>query len=155
MTRIGLLKDVGSQRRDLGLKSTKPQASFLDTTSMACIHHRKMAQAPALELCHAHHWERKPHCTTSSAPRSTSARMCACGLNTSMVPEDGAYASTTVALRTVHSAGAYAHPPAAGGQPLPLLAQHQAFFATLQPAIQLANPASQSYGSEDVTHPPP
>merc|ERR1719499_2711488 len=48
-----------------------------------------------------------------------------------------------------------AHPPAAGGQPLPLLAQHQAFFATLQPAIQLANPASQSYGSEDVTHPPP
>merc|ERR1712051_829237 len=74
----------------------------------------------------------------SSASRSTSARTCACGLNTSMVPEDGAYASTTVALRTIHSAGAYAHPPAAGGQPLPLLAQHQAFFATLQPAIQLA-----------------
>merc|ERR1712183_152946 len=91
----------------------------------------------------------------SSASRSTSARVSTCGLNTSMVPEDGAYASTTVALRTIHSAGAYAHPPAAGGQPLPLLAQHQAFFATLQPAIQLANPASQSYGSEDVTHPPP
>merc|ERR1719499_2462330 len=91
----------------------------------------------------------------SSASRSNSARMCASGLNMSMVPEDGADASTTVAHRTTHSASAYAHPPAAGGQPLPLLAQHQAFLATLQPAIQFANPASQSYGSEDVTHPPP
>merc|ERR1712051_592856 len=134
MTRIGLLKDVGSQRRDLGLKSTKPQASFLDTTSIACIHHRKMAQAPALELCHAHHRERKPHWTTFiSPPRHERALM-------GSTRRWCAYASTTVALRTIHSAGAYAHPPAAGGQPLPLLAQHQAFFATLQPAIQLANP---------------
>merc|ERR1712173_60777 len=91
----------------------------------------------------------------ASASRSTLARIRARGLNMSMVPEDGAYASTTAALGPVHQACAYAHPPAAGGQPLPLLAQHQAFFATLQPAIQLANPASQSYGSEDVTHPPP
>merc|ERR1712190_654205 len=89
----------------------------------------------------------------SSASRSTSARVCACGLNTFWCRK---MAHTPAPLsRTIHSAGAYAHPPAAGGQPLPLLAQHQAFFATLQPAIQLANPASQSYGSEDVTHPPP
>merc|ERR1712165_563083 len=58
-------------------------------------------------------------------------------------------------LRTTQQACAYAHPPAAGGQPLPLLAQHHAFFATLQPAIQFAKPSSQSYGSEDVMHPPP
>merc|ERR1719394_356511 len=56
---------------------------------------------------------------------------------------------------TAHPAEAQAHPPAAGGQPLPLFAQHQAFLGTDQPAIQLANPASQSYGSEEVTHPPP
>merc|ERR1719512_153030 len=46
---------------------------------MTCIHHRKMAQAPALELCHAHHRERKPHCTTSiSLPvhLGTSVRLC-------------------------------------------------------------------------------
>jgi len=49
----------------------------------------------------------------------------------------------------------YAHPPAAGGQPLPSLLQHQAFLATDQPAIQLAKPALQSYGLDDVTQPPP
>merc|ERR1712012_1365539 len=48
-----------------------------------------------------------------------------------------------------------AHPPAAGGQPLPSLLQHQAFLATDQPAIQLAKPALQSYGLDDVTQPPP
>ena len=51
-----------------------------------------------------------------------------------------------------------AHPPAAGGQPLPLFEQHHAFLATDQPAIQLANPASQSYGSlcgTFDTQPPP
>merc|ERR1740116_287111 len=120
---------------------------------MACIHHRKMAHAPALELCHAHHREGPLH--NLHQPPGPPRHESACGLDMSMVPEDGAYASTTVVLRTIHQACAYAHPPAAGGQPLPLLAQHQAFFATLQPAIQLANPASQSYGSEDVTHPPP
>merc|ERR1740123_1425481 len=98
---------------------------------------------------------RRPHCTTCISLPVHFGTESACGLDMSKVPEDGAYASTTVVLRTIHQACAYAHPPAAGGQPLPLLAQHQAFFATLQPAIQLANPASQSYGSEDVTHPPP
>merc|ERR1711876_114237 len=48
-----------------------------------------------------------------------------------------------------------AHPPAAGGQPLPSLLQHQAFLATDQPAIQFAKPALQSYGLEAVTNPPP
>merc|ERR1712226_1156374 len=48
-----------------------------------------------------------------------------------------------------------AHPPAAGGQPLPLFEQHHAFLATLQPAIQLANPASQSYGSLGAPTAPP
>merc|ERR1711992_424538 len=48
-----------------------------------------------------------------------------------------------------------AHPPAAGGQPLPSLLQHQAFLATDQPAIQFAKPALQSYGLEEVTQPPP
>jgi len=38
---------------------------------------------------------------------------------------------------------------------LPSLLQHQAFLATDQPAIQFAKPASQSYGLEDVTQPPP
>merc|ERR1719461_2481287 len=52
---------------------------------------------------------------------------------------------------------AQAHPPAAGAQPLPLFEQHHAFFATDQPAIQLANPALQSYGSAmgDGAQPPP
>merc|ERR1712045_96519 len=40
------------------------------------------------------------------------------------------------------------------GNPCPC-SKHQAFFATDQPTIQLANPASQSYGSDDVTQPPP
>jgi len=44
-----------------------------------------------------------------------------------------------------------AQPPACGGQPLPALAQHQAFLATDQPAAQLANPASQSYGADVET----
>merc|ERR1712060_451473 len=57
---------------------------------------------------------------------------------------------------------AHIHPPAAGGQPLPLLEQHQAFLATDQPACQFAKPATQSYGSAmgaavgaPVTQPPP
>merc|ERR1712165_571766 len=53
---------------------------------------------------------------------------------------------------------AQAHPPAAGGQPLPLLLQHHAFLATDHPACQLVNPASQSYGGDvvkPVTQPPP
>merc|ERR1711920_1180356 len=73
----------------------------------------------------------------------------------SMALEDDTQVSATAMLRTTNQACAQAHPPAAGGQPLPLFAQHHAFFATDQPAIQLANPASQSYGSEDVTPPPP
>jgi len=51
---------------------------------------------------------------------------------------------------------AQAQPPFWVGQPLPALVQHQAFFATLQPATQLANPAWQSKGAEvgaAVTHP--
>jgi hypothetical protein len=39
---------------------------------------------------------------------------------------------------------AQAHPPAAGGHPLPPCWQHHAFFSTDHPAIQFANPASQS-----------
>merc|ERR1740122_194496 len=75
--------------------------------------------------------------------------------NMSVAPEDGTHACSMAMLRSTRRTHAQAHPPAAGGQPLPLFAQHHAFFATDQPAIQLANPASQSYGSEDVTHPPP
>jgi len=55
--------------------------------------------------------------------------------------------------RLTHSG--QAHPPAAGGQPLPALLQHQAFFGTDQPATQLANPALQSNGGEVVMQPPP
>merc|ERR1719491_1500640 len=73
-------------------------------------------------------------------------------------PEDGARASATASLVEL-TRNTQAHPPAAGGQPLPRFEQHQAFLATLQPAIQLANPASQSYGGDVVpigdTHPPP
>merc|ERR1719150_499081 len=73
------------------------------------------------------------------------------------MPEDGAFApaccSCLVALRTLLSA--QAHPPAAGGQPLPCSLQHHAFFATLQPAIQFANPALQSKGGDVVAQPPP
>merc|ERR1712084_82493 len=62
---------------------------------------------------------------------------------------------------TTREAKSQAHPPAAGGQPLPLFEQHQAFLATDQPAIQFAKPASQSYGSAmgaigaTVAQPPP
>ena len=73
-------------------------------------------------------------------------------------PEDGARASATASLVKL-ARNTQAHPPAAGGQPFPRFEQHHAFLATLQPAIQLANPASQSYGGEVVpigdTHPPP
>merc|ERR1719210_1147870 len=70
-----------------------------------------------------------------------------------MAPDDDA--KVKAMNQTAHRAQAQAHPPAAGGQPLPLFEQHQDFFATLHPCIQLAKPASQSYGSDDVTHPPP
>merc|ERR1719195_946451 len=74
------------------------------------------------------------------------------------MPEDGANAPARcscapVALLTPRPA--QAHPPAAGGQPLPVALQHHAFFATLQPANQFANPASQSKGGDVVAHPPP
>jgi len=46
-----------------------------------------------------------------------------------------------------------AQPPAAGGQPFPSFLQHHAFLPTLQPAIQLAYPAIQSYGLDVVAHP--
>merc|ERR1712165_182409 len=67
-------------------------------------------------------------------------------------PEDGANASAPAFIKQHH-----AHPPAAGGQPLPALVQHQAFFATLHPTTQFAKPASQSNGGEvvpTVAHPP-
>merc|ERR1719190_296455 len=48
-----------------------------------------------------------------------------------------------------------AHPPAAGGKPLPSLLQHHSFLGTDQPAIQFAKPALQSYGLEEVAQPPP
>merc|ERR1719469_878631 len=73
-------------------------------------------------------------------------------------PEDGAHASAEAVPCLPTAQPAQAHPPAAGGQPLPAFVQHQAFFATLQPAIQFAKPASQSYGADVVTtvaHPPP
>merc|ERR1712050_297018 len=75
-----------------------------------------------------------------------------------MVPEDGARPTQkSFSDHELHKSKkkAQAHPPAAGGQPLPLFEQHHAFLATDQPAIQLAKPASQSYGSEEVTQPPP
>jgi len=59
---------------------------------------------------------------------------------------------TTPRTRSAHT---QAQPPAAGGHPLPLFEQHHAFLSTDHPAIQFANPASQSYGSDDVAHPPP
>merc|ERR1740121_868392 len=58
--------------------------------------------------------------------------------------------------RKNYAASAHAQPPFCVGQPLPALVQHHAFFATLQPATQLAKPASQSNGAEvvpAVTHP--
>jgi len=64
------------------------------------------------------------------------------GIVLKVAPEDGAVASATITLHPKLTA--QAHPPAAGGQPLPLLEQHHAFFATDQPCIQLAKPALQS-----------
>merc|ERR1740121_977180 len=52
--------------------------------------------------------------------------------------------------RKNYAASAHAQPPLCVGQPLPALVQHHAFFATLQPATQLAKPASQSNGAEVV-----
>jgi len=62
-----------------------------------------------------------------------------------MATEDGARPTPkSFSDHYLYENKAQAHPPAAGGQPLPLFEQHQAFFATDQPAIQFAKPASQS-----------
>merc|ERR1712154_739752 len=121
-----------------------------------------------------------PYCIVKNKARLVFFRTASQERNMRSAPEDGASASTeelpcsdwqaclvacqwrrkmAPGQRQSHSdhelGKAQAHPPAAGGQPLPLLAQHHAFFGTDQPAIQFAKPASQSYGSEEVTHPPP
>merc|ERR1719189_270679 len=72
--------------------------------------------------------------------------------------EDPFYHWASATVTTALGSLVQAHPPAAGGHPLPLFEQHQAFLATDQPAIQLANPALQSYGSAmgaEGAQPPP
>jgi len=68
-------------------------------------------------------------------------------------------ASAAVITRREILTRTHAHPPAAGGHPLPLFEQHHAFLATDQPASQFEKPASQSYGSLGaapvLTQPPP
>jgi len=112
---------------------------------MASYRHRKMVQAPALKLCHLAH---------SAGWLYTNETRQLGGQHRKMAQE---HASATALLVKLYR-NIQAHPPAAGGQPLPRFEQHHAFLATLQPAIQLANPASQSYGGDVAigdTHPPP
>lgn len=60
-----------------------------------------------------------------------------------------------LALQTIdNSSGTQVQPPGVCSHPLPLFEQHQLFFGIDHPRTQLANPASQSNGS-DVVHPPP
>merc|ERR1712127_271242 len=94
--------------------------------------------------------------TSASAENHTTALM----HSTNTLPQLQSGRSTTISARRWRSCASaethtntaplmqlmatQAHPPVAGGQPFPPFLQHQLFLATLQPAIQLENPALQS-----------
>jgi len=150
--------------RNLKIYSKKNQGAMLPGSHVSC----RTPRRPAISHEQGKLQTPEDGASTSAAtlpcPQDGSSRMChvivllCSDKMRPSAPEDGARARATASLVKL-TRNTQAHPPAAGGQPLPRFEQHHAFLATLQPAIQLANPASQSYGGDVVpigdTHPPP
>jgi len=147
---------VGSETRE-----TQVVASLFARVRARLVQGRKMAQAPALETCLCFPTEcgsvhgrtdsvetPGPEDGVSASPRSTPC-------HPRIESESARNLLTSLTARRLARCDWYQrfndrfvqtqeHPPAAGGQPFPLFAQHQLFLATDHPAIQFAKPALQS-----------